>query len=88
MVFSKKARLKRLAINDNNHPKFNKAKAFRWLDLVVINLFLENRGNDAMSSDDYKIISDTNVALEGYSKNKVKQLKLLKTKINHHNPYL
>lgn len=85
---AKQARLKRLAINDKNSPKFSKAKAFRWLDLVVIDLFLENRGNDAMSSDDYKIISDTNVELEGYSKNKVKQLKLLKNKIKHHNPYL
>lgn len=85
---AKQARLKRLAINDKNNPKFSKAKAFRWLDLVVIDLFLGNRGNDAMSSDDYKIVSDTNVELEGYSKNKVKQLKLLKTKINHHNPYL
>ena len=43
---------------------------------------------DAMSSDDYKIVSDTNVELEGYSRNKVKQLKLLKNKIKHHNPYL
>lgn len=85
---AKQARLKRLAINDKNNPKFSKTKAFRWLDLVVIDLFLENRGNDAMSSDDYKIVSDTNVELEGYSKNKVKQLKLLKTKISHRNPYL
>lgn len=84
----KQARLKRLAINDKNNSKFTKAKAFRWLDLIVIDLFLENRGPKAMSSDEYKIISDTKVDLDGYSKNKVKQLSLLKTKINRYNPYL
>lgn len=84
---AKAARLKRLAINDPSHPKFAKAKAFRWFDLVVIDLFLENRGAFAMSDDDYKIISDTDIMLDGYSKNKVKQLTLLKSKITHMNPY-
>ena len=85
---AKTARLKRLSINDSNHPKFAKAKAFRWLDLVVIDLFLENRGARAMSNDDYKVISETDVILDGYSSNKIKQLTLLKSKITHMNPYI
>ncbi len=84
---AKIARLKRLSVNDPNHPKFAKAKAFRWLDLVVIDLFLENRGAFAMSADDYKIVSETDIMLDGYSKNKVKQLTLLKSQIDHMNPY-
>lgn len=85
---AKMARLKRLSVNDPNHPKFAKAKAFRWLDLVVIDLFLENRGARAMSNDDYKVISETDVILDGYSSNKIKQLTLLKSKITHMNPYI
>ena len=84
---AKEARLKRLAINDDNHPKFNKAKAFRWLDLTVIDLFLENRGAYAMSSDDYKIVEGTKVDLEGYSDTKIKKMTLLKSKIIDNNPY-
>ena len=84
---AKQARLKRLAINDPNNSKFAKAKAFRWLDLAVIDLFLENRGAFAMTGDDYEIVSGTNVNLDGYSDNKVKQLTLLKSKINDMNPY-
>ncbi len=84
---AKQARLKRLAINDSNNSKFAKAKAFRWLDLAVIDLFLENRGAFAMTGDDYEIVSDTDVNLDGYSDNKVKQLTLLKSKINDMNPY-
>lgn len=84
---AKLARLKRLAINDKANPKFNKAKAFRWLDLVVIDLFLENRGNRAMSEEDYKIVDNTNVELDGYSPSKTKKLTLLKSKITGMNPY-
>ena len=84
---AKQARLKRLSINDENNPKFSKAKAFRWLDLVVINLFLENRGYNTMVSDDYKIIENTKVDLEGYSDNKVKKLEFLKEEIINNNPY-
>lgn len=84
---AKKARLKRLAIHDKNHPKFNKAKAFRWLDFIVIYLFLENRGPDAMTADDYHIISDADIDLEGYSSNKIEQLHKLKSKIEEMNPY-
>lgn len=84
---AKKARLKRLSINDNHHPKFNKAKAFRWLDLTIIDLFLENRGAYAMSSNDYKIVVDTKINLEGYSDTKIKKMTLLKSKIVDNNPY-
>lgn len=84
---AKLARLKRLAINDTTHPKFPKAKAFRWLDLVVIDLFLENRGIHAMSEEDYKTIDNTNVELDGYSPSKIKKLTLLKSKITSMNPY-
>lgn len=84
---AKLARLKRLAINDKTNPKFNKAKAFRWLDLIVIDLFLENRGGYAMSEEDYEIVDNTNVKLDGYSQDKVKKLTLLKSKITSMNPY-
>lgn len=84
---AKNARLKRLAINDENNPKFIKTKALRLMDLVVINLFLENRGYNTMTKEDYKIIDDTKINFKEYSKNKVKKLTYFKEKIMSNNPY-
>lgn len=84
---AKQARLKRLLINDESSEKFAKAKAFRWLDLTVINLFLNNRGYDSIEEKDYEIIENTKVDFSSYSGEKVKKLKLLKKDITEHNPY-
>lgn len=84
---AKEPRLKRLAINDETAAKFEKAKAFRWLDLVVINLFLQNRGSDSMTADEYGIVENTKVDFPSYSEGKVKKLTLLKNEITSQNPY-
>lgn len=84
---AKNARLKRLAINDENNPKFNKAKAFRLIDLVVINLFLENRGFNAITKEDYKIIDETKINFKEYSEDKIKKLTYFKEKIISNTPY-
>lgn len=84
---AKLARLKRLIINDESSEKFEKAKAFRWLDLTVINLFLNNRGYDSMDEKDYEIVENAKVDFPSYSEEKVKKLKLLKKDIAEHNPY-
>lgn len=83
----KKARLKRLAINDESSLKFSKAKAYRYLDLLIIYLFLINRGFTTMTKEDYQIIENLKVDFKDYSKEKINSLRLLKNKIITKNPY-
>ncbi len=78
---AKKPRLNRLAINDEAHPKIKKAIAFRWLDLVVLWLFLNNRGFDTMRPEEYKIIENTKVDFPSYSDKKIEAMQILKAKI-------
>lgn len=63
-------RLKRLAINDENNPKYKKAVAFRLLDLTTILLFIRNRKNEALPEDEKEIIKNTNIDFKKYSKEK------------------
>ena len=70
-----------------NNPKFTKAKAFRLIDLVVINLFLVNRGFNAITKEDYKIIDETKIIFKEYSEDKIKKLTYFKEKIISNNPY-
>lgn len=57
------------------------------MDLVVINLFLENRGYNTITKEDYKIIDEAKINFEEYSENKVKKLTYFKEKIMSNKPY-
>ncbi len=74
-------RIKRLAINDEENPKFLKAMSFRLMDLLVIDLFLENRKRDDLTIDDKKIIENTFIDYDRYSMQKREKLRELKQKI-------
>ena len=78
---AKLPRLKRLAIKDENNPKFKKALAFRLLDLTTIYLFIRNRKNEALPEDEKEIIKNTNIDFEIYSIKKKKMMKILIQKI-------
>lgn len=67
---AKLPRLKRLAINDEDNPKYNKAMAFRLLDLTTIYLFIRNRKNEILPENEKEIIKNTNIDFEIYSKEK------------------
>ena len=67
---AKLPRLKRLAIKDENNPKFKKALAFRLLDLTTIYLFIRNRKNEILLENEKEIIKNTNIDFEIYSKEK------------------
>ena len=74
-------RIKRLKITSDKDPKYKKAIAFRLLDLEVIYLFLENRKNYRLTTEEKEIIKKTSVEYEAYSTEKKKLLKDLKNKI-------
>lgn len=63
-------RLKRLAINDENNPKYKKALAFKLLDLTTIYIFIRNRKNEALPENEKEIIKNTNIDCKIYSKEK------------------
>lgn len=74
-------RIKRLAINDEENPNFLKAMSFRLLDLLVLDLFLENRKRDDLTSDDKQIVQDAFIDYYRYSDQKKEKLRELKQKI-------
>lgn len=75
-------RIKRLGINDPEHPKYKKAMAFRLLDLLVLYLFLENRG-ESLSEEDKEVVENADVEYERYSPAKKQLMKTLKSNILH-----
>ncbi len=78
---AKKPRIDRFAINDENNHKFKKAMAFRLLDFVVLDLFLENRKTDSLTDDEKKIVQDAFIDYDKFSENKIKKLGEYKRKI-------
>lgn len=59
----------RLAINEDDHPKFNKAMAFRLMDLLIIYLFLDNRG-DTLDELEKDVIEKVNINYYEFSPKK------------------
>lgn len=78
---AKTPRIKRLAINDEENPKFLKAMSFRLFDLLVINLFIESRKKNDLTNDDKKIVQNTFINYDKYSAQKIEKLQELKQKI-------
>ena len=78
---AKEPRIKRLAINYPNEDKFLKAMSFRALDLVVLDLFLQNRKNDILSKEETSIINNAFIDYEKFSAEKRQYLNDLKCKI-------
>ena len=78
---AKKPRIERLRINDENNPKFKKAKAFRLLDLVVLYLFIRNRKVNNLTDEEKQVIRDARVDYEEYSDEKKKKIKEVKNLI-------
>lgn len=77
---AKNPRLNRLKINDDTNPKFNKAMAFRLFDLLVLNLFLDNR-DETLPEDEKEIVNDALIDYEKYSEEKIEKANELKRKI-------
>lgn len=78
---AKMPRIKRLAINDEANSKFNKAMAFRLMDFVVIDLFLENRETESLSAQEKEIVENAYIEYPKFSQEKQMKLQRLKTKI-------
>lgn len=78
---AKTPRLKRLAINSIDNPKFLKAMSFRALDLLVLYLFLENRKTDVLTKAESAIVSNSFIEYPKFSKTKIQFLKSLKEKL-------
>ena len=78
---AKAPRLKRLAINSIDNPKFLKAMSFRALDLLVLYLFLENRKTDVLTKAESAIVSNSFIEYPKFSKTKIQFLKSLKEKL-------
>lgn len=78
---AKVPRINRLAINDENNPKFLKAMSFRLLDLLVLDLFLESRKKNDLTDEDKQIIRDTFIDYEKFSVQKKEKLQELKQKV-------
>ena len=80
-TLAKTPRINRLKINDKENPKFKKAIAYRLIDLVIMYLFIENRGKSSLSTEEKEIIENANVDYECYSENKKKIINDFKKKI-------
>lgn len=78
---AKKPRIERLRINDENNPKFKKAKAFRLLDLVVLYLFIRNRKVNNLTDEEKQVIRDARIDYEEYSDEKKKKIQEVKNLI-------
>ena len=78
---AKKPRIERLRINDENNPKFKKAKDFRLLDLVVLYLFIRNRKVNNLTDEEKQVIRDARIDYEEYSEEKKKKMEEVKTLI-------
>ena len=75
---AKNPRIKRLSINEEDNSKFKKAIAFRLFDLAVIYLFVKNRKNNSLTNEDRKIIENSRIDYEVYSKAKQEKMSELK----------
>lgn len=78
---AKTPRINRLKINEKENPKFKKAMAYRLVDLVIMYLFIENRGKSSLTNEEKEIIKNANVDYELYSENKKKIINEFKKKI-------
>lgn len=78
---AKVPRIKRLGINDENNPKYLKAMSFRLLDLFVLNLFLESREKESLTSEEKQIIESSYIDYYKFSNAKKEKLKELKQRI-------
>ena len=78
---AKTPRINRLKINDKENPKFKKAMAYRLIDLVIMYLFIENRGKSSLSIEEKEIVKNANVDYECYSEDKKKIINDFKKKI-------
>ena len=78
---AKTPRINRLKINEKENPKFKKAMAYRLVDLVIMYLFIENRGKSSLTKEEKEIVKNANVDYEFYSENKKKIINDFKKKI-------
>ena len=78
---AKTPRINRLKINEKENPKFKKAMAYRLVDLVIMYLFIENRGKSSLTNEEKEIIRNATVDFEYYSENKKQIINDFKKKI-------
>ena len=80
-TLAKTPRINRLKINEKENSKFKKAMAYRLVDLVIMYLFIENRGKSSLTKEEKEIVKNANVDYEFYSENKKKIINDFKKKI-------
>ena len=78
---AKNPRIKRLMINDESNPKFNKAMSFRLMDFLVIYLFLENRKVNNLTEDEKRILENAFIDYSKFSKEKIDKIREYQNKI-------
>ncbi len=78
---AKTPRINRLKINEKENPKFKKAMAYRLVDLVIMYLFIKNRGKSSLTNEEKEIINNASVDFEYYSENKKQIINDFKKKI-------
>ena len=78
---AKTPRINRLKINEKENPKFKKAMAYRLVDLVIMYLFIENRGKSSLTNEEKEIIRNATVDFEYYSENKKQIINDFKKKL-------
>ena len=78
---AKTPRINRLKINEKENPKFKKAMAYRLVDLVIMYLFIENRGKSSLTNEEKEIIRNAIVDFEHYSENKKQIINDFKKKL-------
>ena len=80
-TLAKTPRINRLKINEKENPKFKKAMAYRLVDLVIMYLFIENRGKSSLTNEEKEIIRNATVDFEYYSENKKQIINDFKKKL-------
>lgn len=78
---AKLPRIKRLGINDESDKKYIKAMSFRLMDLLVLNLFAQNRNNNGLSDEEKDIVENADITYPKYSEDKKTLMKKLKRDI-------
>lgn len=78
---AKTPRINRLKINETENPKFKKAMAYRLVDLVIIYLFIENRGKGSLTNEERETVRNATVDFEYYSENKKQIINDFKKKL-------
>ena len=78
---AKTPRINRLKINEKENPKYKKAMAYRLVDLVIMYLFIKNRGKSSLTNEEKEIINNASVDFEYYSENKKQIINDFKKKI-------